>query len=184
MPWRADAVRFDARPIVGPSLAPLGPEKVPAPGPVGSMPLAPANAEPPTRASYLQRVVALAADRIEGLVSAPLTGPATQSVPSRRTTGAVKAAAAGPVEGPAPIRANRWLAQPGSTAPAEVPDGAKSEVGTNVSLTLLADEVLVTVRGLDLSPDEEEALGDEMRRLLASSDLGGRTLRVVTSRRA
>ena len=163
-----DAVRFDARPIVGPSLASLAPARVKVPGPVGAVPSAPASMELPMLGSCLQSVIALAARRVEALDFGPITDPARASAPSRTTTGAVKESAAGSVEG---------------LAPADVPDGAKAEMGTNVSLTLLADEVLVTVRGLDLSADEEDMLGDEMRRLLASSNLSGRTVRVVTSRR-
>ena len=78
---------------------------------------------------------------------------------------------------------NRPAAQARSTVPARPPEASKSDMPTNISLALLADEVLITVRGMDLTDGEEDALGEELRRLFAMPEFGGRTVRVVTSRR-
>lgn len=182
-----DAVRFDARPVVGRSFVAGTPAEGATAGYAEPAPRAAANLELVEPEAELHRTLALVAARVEAVVSRPVSWTVAAPVSARRSAGAAKDAAARPMEALSPTRAGRWIAPAASAAsavPAAPPAASRSDVRANIALTLLADEVLVTVRGLDLSPDEEEALADEARRLLASSDFGGRPLRVLTSGRA
>ena len=181
-----DAVRFDARPIIGRALAMELPVETSHPVKTEmARPVLPTTDTPEfERGPALSRAIALAAPRIAALVSEPATSQVAAPVPADRPAASAKAGVAEFVEPLAPTIANRRLASEGA-APSvpPLPDAANAGISADVSLALLADEVLVTVRGLDLSAEEEETLADEARRLLASSDFGGRLLRVVTSRR-
>jgi hypothetical protein len=177
-----DAVPFDARPIVGRAfvtalqveVAPTGHTESAQPN-LRTIDLPAFEAEP-----KFWQATPLVAPRIAALVSRPVTCTVTAPAPGGLPAGPAKAGVAQLIEPLAPARANREAVPEGAAAPATPPDAGKSEIGAGISLTLLADEVLVTVRGLDLSADEEEALAGEARSLLASSDFGGRPLRVVT----
>lgn len=179
-----DAVRFNARPIVGRAFVAGTLVEVASPGYPEPAQQAQGSIDPLALEPELRRAIMLAAPKIGALVSGPAAWKITAPSSAGRQASQAKSAVARPAEPLAPTRANRWAASEGSAAPSPPSDPGKSEIRTDISLTLLADEVLVTVRGLDLSADEEEALADEARRLLASFDFGGRPLRVVTSRRA
>lgn len=177
-----DAVRFDARPMVGRSFVPAAPIETASSGHEALLALMRASSDAPPLDVALARSIALAMPRIEALVSGPIVWTVTAPGTSRRAAGSTASAAPQPLEPLA--RADRPPAQVRSSAPARAPETSKSDLPTNISLALLADEVLITVRGLELTDGEEDALGEELRRLFVASEFGGRTVRVVTSRRS
>jgi hypothetical protein len=178
-----DAVRFDARPVVAHSFMPEA--SVGASQPARIAPAAPElSGQIVERQLDLQRALAKAAPhcetgrlgRLDWTASAPLA--ARLLAPPK---GAVTRAAESQVPlrvGPPPFPEGPRPADHAVSSAA-----AKAEVRTEISLALAGDEVLVTVRGVELTADEEEALADELRGLLSSTDFGGRALRIVTSRR-
>jgi len=179
-----DAVRFEARPIVGPSAIP---EALDEPTPIREELLPPtaANFESVSYEREFLDAVASVAPQLAAITNGHIvwTLSAPQpSIPARMPKGGAPQS----IDRHAPFATVRTQRTSDASArtPVQAFEGAKSESRTDISLTLLADEVLVTVRGLDLSADEELALSDEVGRLLALSDFGGRPLRVVTSRRA
>jgi hypothetical protein len=176
-----DAVRFDARPMVGRSFAPEAPIETASSGHEALLPLMRASSDAPPLDVALARSIAMVVPRIEALVPGLIAWTVTAPGAFRRAAGSTASAAPQPLEPLA--RADRPAAQVRSSAPARASEN-KSDMPTNISLALLADEVLITVRGMDLTDGEEEALGEELRRLFAASEFGGRTVRVVTSRRS
>ncbi len=178
-----DAVRFDARPLLVHSSgfeASAGASR-----PVG---VAPTGLELVAENAELQPELQRALARIAPHFEAKRLGRAVWTA-STLLVGRFSVAAKGAVtpagETQAPLRAGPPPVPEGAdpadhSTPA---DSAKAEIRTEISLALAGDEVLVTVRGVELTADEEEALAGELRGLLASTDFGGRALRVVTSRR-
>ena len=175
-----DAVRFDARPVVGRSVVPAMALEPATRVPAQSSEPAAASPDAAPFGLQLQRAFARAVHRSGGAAPGPVVWTVTEAVSLHPAARSGRQATGSPA---APPRAERALAPKDPSAPAATAPGARGEQRTNISLTLLADEVLVTVRGISLTADEEERLGEEMRGLLASFDLGERTVRVVTSRR-
>jgi hypothetical protein len=181
-----DAVRFDARPVVGRAFVPEAPVGVPSLGRAESaMPDRPDVEALPSEVELL-RALALAAPKFAVAMPASGSGRSPGTAPSRQSSGPAGGGqlhSSGVNGRPAANHPNPPTARAaGASTPAA--RGAKSEFGAILALTSLPGEVVLSVRGLELTADEKESLMDEVRHLLAGTSFGNRTLRVVTSGRA
>ena len=183
-----DAIRFDARPVVAPGSVDMQISPTSTAGDQAALTVrldlgAATELALIQQISAVRRAVGQDANYLLQIALAPPAVIETGFEPAQPPRGIspsaeIQAMLAPAERSPGP----RDLSVPEAPAPSSLRSPGKTV--PPASLALLAQEVLITVRGLALSPSEIETLLNDVRQLLAANGIAERTVRISMAPRS